>query len=420
MTHFNHEVTDVIVEHIARDACALRLPIHPHAQRAVVDVIVGNDRIQCGMEFDASDLPSEEFTLQRNVMDMVMLDTAECAAHMSDDGILAALVDVVIAYDMTADQPLFPTDATGLEHSLQLVLVAGLAFGFRPLVVAGRDFLAQRHRREFGVMQYVVFDNPAIRPVRTDHAPLLRGRRRPITGGLRHFKTAHSDVVDMVAGREEARTTNADFHQFRIRIGTLEICPDRCGAGMLVHFGMPHITGTVRIRHRAGNLQREILIRVTRSRVVYTFQCRRFEEGNTVEIHIAKMFVRLLAELGHFQPIAENRGREWIEIAEHRVVKRHRPHMRMIGQFRPTLHTFRAFDNRPCFTLGPAIGDAFMFAQTTVLRINLFAVYAFMHDHRVARSSHLRGLGNRGERMLRVATRGIAAGWFDMVFKRHC
>ena len=57
--------------------------------------------------------PSEEFTLQRNVMDMVMLDTAECAAHMSDDGILSALVDVVVAYDMTADQPLFPSRCDG-------------------------------------------------------------------------------------------------------------------------------------------------------------------------------------------------------------------------------------------------------------------------------------------------------------------
>ena len=132
------------------------------------------------------------------------------------------------------------------------------------------------------------------------------------------------------------------------------------------------------------------------------------------------MFVRLLAELGHFQPVTENRSRERIEIAEHRVVKRHRPHMRMIGQFRPVLHAFRAFDNRPSFALGSAIGDAFMFAQTTVPRINLFAVYAFMHDHRIARRSHPRGLGNRGERMLRVAARGIAAGWFDMVFKLHC
>ena len=25
-----------------------------------------------------------------------------------------------------------------------------------------------------------------------------------------------------------------------------------------------------------------------------------------------------------------------------------------------------------------------------------------------------------GERMLRVAARSIAAGWFDMVFKLHC
>ena len=269
-------------------------------------------------------------------------------------------------------------------------------------------------------MQHVVFDDPAIRPVRADHAPLLRGRRRPISSGLRHFKATHGDVVDMVAGREEACATNTDLHQFLIRIGTLEIRPDRCGAGILVHFGMPYITCTVHIRHRAGNLQREILIRITRLRIVYAFQRRRFEEGNTVEIHIAKMFVRILAELGHFQPVTENRGREWIEIPEHRIIKHHRPHMRMIGQFRPALHAFRAFDNRPCFAFGSAVGDALMFTQTAAFRIDLFAVYAFMHDYRITRSSHLRGLGNRGERMFRVAARSIAAGWFDMVFKLHC
>ncbi len=76
-------------------------------------------------------------------------------------------------------------------------------------------------------MQHVVFDDPAIRPVRADHAPLLRGRRRPISSGLRHFKATHGDVVDMVAGREEACATNTDLHQFLIRIGTLEIRPDR-------------------------------------------------------------------------------------------------------------------------------------------------------------------------------------------------
>ena len=117
----------------------------------------------------------------------------------------------------------------------------------------------------------------------------------------------------MVAGREEACATNTDLHQFLIRIGTLEIRPDRCGAGILVHFGMPYITCTVHIRHRAGNLQHEILIRITRLRIVYAFQRRRFEEGNSVEIHIAKMFVRILAELGHFQPVTENRGRDGLK-----------------------------------------------------------------------------------------------------------
>ena len=94
--------------------------------------------------------------------------------------------------------------------------------------------------------------------------------------------------------------------------------------------------------------------------------------------------------------------------------------MRMIGQFRPALHAFRAFDNRPHFAFGSAVGDALMFTQTAAFRIDLFAVYAFMHDYRITRRGHLRGLGNRGERMLRVAARNIAAGWFDMVFKLHC
>ena len=61
-----------------------------------------------------------------------------------------------------------------------------------------------------------------------------------------------------------------------------------------------------------------------------------------------------------------------------------------------------------------------MFTQTAASRIDLFAVCAFMHDYRITRRGHLRGLGNRGERMLRVAARSIVAGWFDMVFKLHC
>mgnify|MGYP006913774125 CR=1 FL=1 len=64
----------------------------------------------------------------------------------------------------------------------------------------------------------------------------------------------------------------------------------------------------------------------------------------------------------------------------------------MIGQFRPALHAFRAFDNRPCFAFGSAVGDALMFTQTAAFRIDLFAVYAFMHDYRITRRGHLRGL----------------------------
>lgn len=38
-------------------------------------------------------------------MDMVMLDTANALPICPTMGILSTLVDVVVAYDMTADQP---------------------------------------------------------------------------------------------------------------------------------------------------------------------------------------------------------------------------------------------------------------------------------------------------------------------------
>ena len=93
--------------------------------------------------------------------------------------------------------------------------------------------------------------------------------------------------------------------------------------------------------------------------------------------------------------------------------------MRMIGQFRPALHAFRAFDNRSCFAFGSAVGDALMFTQTATFRIDLFAVYAFMHDYRITRRGHLRGLGNRGERMLRVTARKHTSVIENLRHRKH-
>ena len=126
VAHLDEEVAVVVVEEVPRDAGALRLPVQPGAERAVVDAVVADDDVDGRVQLDAADLVAVELALEGDVVDVVVLDRGEHAAEVADDAVLAAVVDRVAADDVRADVLAVPADLAGGEHRLELVLVAGL------------------------------------------------------------------------------------------------------------------------------------------------------------------------------------------------------------------------------------------------------------------------------------------------------
>ena len=242
----DEEVAVVAVAEVARDAGALRLPVQPDSERAVVDAVVADDDVDGRVELDAGDLVAVELALEGDVVDVVVLDRREHAAEVADDAVLAAVVDDVAADDVRADVFAVPADLARGEHRLELVLVAGLVAAQGRVVVARRGFLAEGDGRALRVVDDVVLDDPALRPVGADEAGLVGGRRGPGTGSVRQLEAAHGDVVDVVLGGIEDRTAHVDLDELPIRVGALEVRPDR---GLVsAHLGVPDVAGSARDR----------------------------------------------------------------------------------------------------------------------------------------------------------------------------
>src|SRR3954464_754264 len=95
------------------------------------------------MQLDAADLVAVELAFQPDVVDVVVLDRREHTAEMTDDAVLAAVVDAVATDDVRPDVLLVPADVTGGEHRLELVLVAGFVAARRRVVVPGGHLFAE-------------------------------------------------------------------------------------------------------------------------------------------------------------------------------------------------------------------------------------------------------------------------------------
>ena len=250
MADLDEQVAVVAVEEVARDAGALRLPVEPGAERAVVDAVVADDDVDRGVQLDAGDLVAVELALERDVVDVVVLDRREHAAEVADDAVLAAVVDRVAADDVRADVLAVPADLAGGEHRLELVLVAGLVAAQRRVVVARRGLLAERDGRALRVVDDVVLDDPALRPVGADEAGLVGGRRGPRAGGLRQLEAAHGDVVDVVLGGIEDGAAHVDLDELRVRVGAVEVRPDR--RVVRADLGVPDEPGLLRVADPVG------------------------------------------------------------------------------------------------------------------------------------------------------------------------
>src|SRR5579862_4384314 len=95
MADLDEQVPVVAVVEVARDARALGLPVEPGAERAVVDTVMADLDVDRGVQLDPGDLVAVELALERDVVDVVVLDRGEDAAEVAHDAVLPAVEDRV-------------------------------------------------------------------------------------------------------------------------------------------------------------------------------------------------------------------------------------------------------------------------------------------------------------------------------------
>src|SRR5581483_6951752 len=318
----DEQVPVVAVVQVARDACALGLPVEPGAERAVVDAVAADLDVDRGVQLDAGDLVAVELALEGDVVDVVVLDRGEHAAEVADDAFLPAVEDRVAPDHVRADVLAVPADLAGGEHGLELVLVAGFVAAQRRVIVACRGLLAERDSRAPRVVDRVVLDDPALGPVRADEPGLVRGRRGPRARRLGQFEAAYGDVVEVVLGRIEHRPAHVDLHQFGVRVGAAEVRPDR--RRVVADLGVPDEAGLPGVADPAGHAGPVVGDLGAQWRIGHLVAGTHLIAATAVQVDIAEVLDGRRPGLD--QPVARNLEREGIPVAEHRVGHRRPPH----------------------------------------------------------------------------------------------
>ena len=96
------------MEKVARNSCALRLPIEPYSSCAVVEMVVLYGNVKGGVKLNSANLGTREISLVVNMMNVVVLNSRENAAKIADDTRLTAIVDFTVANGVRADGFLAP------------------------------------------------------------------------------------------------------------------------------------------------------------------------------------------------------------------------------------------------------------------------------------------------------------------------
>src|SRR5580704_12918234 len=292
------------------------------------------------MELNAGDLVAVELPLEGDVVDVVVLDGREDATKMSDDAVLSAVEDGVAPNGVRADMLAVPADLTCGEHRFELVLVTRLVSPRRGAVVSCGCLLADRDRGALGVVDNVVLDDPPLRPVRPDEARLVRGRWGPGTRGLRQLEAAHSDIVDMVLGRGEDASAHVNLDELRIRIGSLEVCPDR--RLLVADLGVPHVARLFRVADPVGGAGPVVDCFRPKRRIRHPGKAWRFVETQSVQVDVAEMLLRRVGPRID-DPVAVDFFGEGVERTEERVRYRHFPDR--AAERLPAGDAFRALDD---------------------------------------------------------------------------
>ena len=190
------------------------------------------------MKLDARGFGAAQLLGIADVMDMAVLDGGENPAHTAHDTGLFTVMNVAAADDMASHILLQPAVVLAAAYGIPLHLGGTFyVFCVKIHIIFRVAVFAQRDSTAFAVADLTVLDDPALAPVRADHAVLVGGRRRPGGGGLLDIKAADSNIAYTGLVGHEAVAAHTDLDLFAVGIGSLEICVQDCDIPVLL--GIP-------------------------------------------------------------------------------------------------------------------------------------------------------------------------------------
>ena len=378
-----------------------------------MDAVVADDHVDGGVQLDAGDLVAVELPLDRDVVDVVVLDGGEHAAEVTDDAVLAAVVDGVAADDVGADVLAVPADLAGGEHRLELVLVAGLVAAHGGEVVTGGDLLADGDRRALRVVDDVVLDDPALGPVRTDQTGLVGGRRRPRGRGLGELEPADGDVVEVMLGRVEDRAADVDLDEFGVRVRAAEVGPDR--RLVRADLGVPDQLGLLGVADPVDDSGPVVDRLGAQRRIRHLVDGGDLVEAGPVEVDLAQMLLRG-GLVGVDDPVAVDLLGERVERAEQCV--RHGDRPDVTADPVPAGDRLGALDH-DVLARGGGVGDATEIAEPAPLGLDPLAVLPAVDDDGVPGLGEGRCPVDGAERSVLGAVGVIGSGGRDVEHGWH-
>ena len=162
----------------------------------MMDVISPHDHINSRMHLDTCNLRSAKLHHIVDVMDVVVLDEAEHAAHPTNNTALLTVVDVVPTDDVASHLFFQPAMILATADCITFHLSGTLYIFIGEIMVIVRiQIFSKGNTRAFAVGDLAVLNDPAFTPVRADHTILISCRRCPGGSCLCHYEAADCDIA---------------------------------------------------------------------------------------------------------------------------------------------------------------------------------------------------------------------------------
>ncbi len=246
------------------------------------------------------------------------------------------------------------------------------------MIIVRVVIFADRDAGTLAAPDLTILDNPALGPVRSDHAVLVSSRRRPCRCCLVDIEAGHRNVSDAVLLRQEALSAHRNFNILLRRIRAAEISIQNGLIRLLILLRIPFAPGCLRVPGARIDISRFALLQ--RTRLIQRFIVEPDTSG--VLVSLCKI------------PVAEHIGRIRIIGPECTVADPAHPYISLVVL--PALQLLCTGDFRPQ-RLRTAVGNPCIL-RTRMHRLDILPVYARCYEHLIPRHSHPGSLADSAKR----------------------